>query len=264
MLRGIIFLTAVGLLACGPANDKKEEKDPKKDTNASIVITGPGTLECVGSACMPAATNVTVDFTTTLEHSVASATLYRSHDDLELAASDGGSMTFDVSSFPSGPVSIYVEVTDEHDFTYRSDDKKLMVINDPTGVIAVFLEGTSFAQIDIPTNYNGTQEVDSKLHWTNPAGIKNVSAVVTWEVPAGQEPWNIEVKVGAGNCPHSGTVWGDDTTTTENPLLHEVGATQISATSFPEGRSFVHMRPINAHEHIGESLPYRVLVYLTK
>jgi hypothetical protein len=122
-------------------------------------------------------------------------------------------------------------------------------------------------------SYARTQEVDELHHWNNPAGIRTIIGVLNWVTPEGGLPWDLGLATGMGVCPHRGTPMGPEPSATAAPLILTVKSTDVdpAMTEFPAtpanpdplvDQYFMHVRPNNPGDHRGESVGYRVDVYL--
>ena len=148
---------------------------------------------------------------------------------------------------------------DQDDNVYDSQAIPLVVVNQ--GRAMSLTEGAS-GTIRIPTTYDGTQEVDVKHHWDNPAAQGRVVAVATRIVPEGAPTWFIEGSLGCGVCPHSGTTWGQPEETTASPLVMDIRASDLGQTWLDTTMAFFHLRPLDAGDHLGENLAYTMAVYI--
>ncbi|MDP8257330.1 MAG: hypothetical protein P9M14_16410 [Candidatus Alcyoniella australis] len=128
------------------------------------------------------------------------------------------------------------------------------------GLDPVVLEEGGSGSFLIAADYDGSQEIDIKHHWNSDAdGFGRVIAVINWEQPDQGEPWEIELSVGSGFCPHRGKVYGERIVSKKGPLVLDVAP----EGGFPPSTLlFVHGRPMNADKHKGQHLKYRVEVYL--
>ncbi len=162
-----------------------------------------------------------------------------------------------------GLTAVRLRATDSSGQTSESEPLTVIVANGTTMTEPAYLDGNS-GNVLVPADYDPaapTVELDKKNHWSNPAGVTKIMAVVDWAVPAGQSPWEIGLRVGIGECPDSGTAIGAEVVGTQGPLFLSVDVPADQATT---GMHFVHMRPANWSAHKGESLPYSVHVYLVK
>jgi hypothetical protein len=183
-------------------------------------------------------------------------------DAAEPAASADGLATtlqWDSMRCSDGIVALKVRAVDEDDNVYESQAVQVIVVNG--GRVAFLAEGTS-GTIRIPTDYNGTQEVDVKHHWDNPAVQTRAIGVATWIIPDGEPTWFIEGSMGCGVCPHSGTTWGQPEESTASPLVLDIRASDIGQTWLDTTQAFFHLRPLDAGDHLGENLGYSMAVYL--
>ena len=118
----------------------------------------------------------------------------------------------------------------------------------------VFDEGDSGTYV---INNDGDDHV--KHHWYMPEGVERMEAKANWE----GEGWLMEMDVGIGWCPHSGTSYKDDSSDS-GELIIEVWPSDVDdswETFQAEDQWFLHLgdASMGAHED-GESLDYTVEV----
>lgn len=163
---------------------------------------------------------------------------------------------WDTTASPSGIVSIAARVTDLAGKTAESEPIKVVVVNG--GEASELLEGND-GEIAIPEDYDGTQEIHVKHHWTSGSeGASRVIAILTWAVPEEQDPWELKIDIGSGFCPHTGTTYATSETLDASPIEFDA----VPDGGFPaDTQLFVHVSPMNPFDHLGESLAYQVLIF---
>jgi hypothetical protein len=165
-------------------------------------------------------------------------------------------IAWDTTAVPAGIVEVVARVTDGAGKTAETAPVRIVVVNG--GGESELTEGNE-GEIVIPEGYNGLQEVDQKHHWTTGSdGASRVIAVLLWEIPEGDDPWKIQVDVGTGFCPHSGTSYAASEVIDASPIELDVEPED----GFPASTQlFVHMKPVDALQHIDSALPYHVRIY---
>jgi len=179
--------------------------------------------------------------------------------DGEVAASSAEEpfgIAWDTTTAPSGIVEVVARVTDGAGKTAETAPVRVVVVN---GGGESELDEGSEGQIVIPEDYNGLQEIDVKHHWTSGAdGASRVISVLQWEIPEGDDPWEIRLDVGTGFCPHSGTSYATSEDFDASPIEFDVAP----EGGFPaDTQLFVHLTTVNAFDHLGGTLPFNVRVY---
>ncbi|MEM3341176.1 MAG: hypothetical protein QW728_00630 [Thermoplasmata archaeon] len=99
-------------------------------------------------------------------------------------------------------------------------------------------------------------EVETKDHFTMPAGMKKVEVTITWTGSG----WDLELLIGTGECADSGEVMASGKGNAGNiTVSYEAEGND----TLQEGQWFIIVRCSNMNEHIRESLTINenVLVY---
>lgn len=165
-------------------------------------------------------------------------------------------LIWDTTKTTDGLHNVSLKATDATGNTTELFPVRVAVIND--GLVPV-LENNGVGEWDIPSDYDGTQEVDIKHHWTNDEAYAKAIGVITWEVPDGQGEWDVELAMGEGTCPHSGVVYDDGFYSTSGAVEGEV----IPTAGWPAATQFfIHGKPMNPMEHKGDTISYRMYVFL--
>jgi|GEM_PF-2606047 len=99
-------------------------------------------------------------------------------------------------------------------------------------------------------------ETAVKDHYNMPAGMKRIVVNINWD----KTGWNLEISIGSGECPDSGTELASKTATT-SPITIEY--TSEDGEPLPEGQWFIHAKANDASSHRGESvtISYTITVY---
>ena len=170
---------------------------------------------------------------------------------------DATSMDWDTSQSSDGPVDLTARATDAAGNTTTSAPVRIVIVN--SGVEFLELEEGLEATMQIPPDYDGSQETHIKHHFTPTADYARALCVALWENPVGGAPWNLKAEMGAGTCPHRGRTF-------EGHGLSDTGAVELDVT--PTGgiardtRHFCHVGAENAAEHAGESLALAFKIFL--
>jgi hypothetical protein len=184
-------------------------------------------------------------------------------------------LNWDTTNTPDGLYNTAVRVVANDGKAESSSVMPLVVLNHGVTADVFDYEENAGYVLEIPADYDGTQEVDAPHHWLNPAGVKTIIAVGGWLQPEGQAPWKIGVSIGKGVCPHRGVQYGDESYSDASPAVLTLNASDENAswTTFPETLDpndsatqwyFVHLRPDydNRELHLGQSVPYWLKIYL--
>lgn len=184
-------------------------------------------------------------------------------------------LSWDTTTAADGIRDVVVRVVSNEGAVKTSEFTKVVVLNHGLEADVFDFDENEGRVLEIPSDYNGTQEVDAPHHWLNPAGVKTVIAVGGWQQPEDQAPWEVGVTIGKGICPHRGVQYGDEVYSETSPAVLALDASDVDAawTTFPEttdpndaatGWYFIHLRPEedNRLEHLGQSVPYWIRIYL--
>jgi hypothetical protein len=252
----------VGAFACGDDNSTNPNFDGTSRVgidNLTVWTVLSGTVEVQTSPMM--------------ELKTAKVELFRSSDGEMVATADAEpfKLSWDTTQTADGIETVWARATDKSGRFVEGSMLKVVVLN--RGLVAPLVSGENTGEVVIPSSYTGTQEVDVLQHWNNPTGVHTILAILNFTTPAGQVNWDIGLSVGRGICPHRGRQYGDEVAALTGPITVQVSSTELSppvdeflATGpVPDplvDQYFVHLRPNNAGEHVGEALPYRVDVFL--
>ena len=165
------------------------------------------------------------------------------------------SIDWDSTAAADGVRTLQVAAYDAAGNRGESDATPIFVVN--TGTVVVFDEtpalGDAFLQatFEVPSDWT-TQEIDLKWHWTMPAGMNRVLAVMLFDATVGFEfNWS----VGTGWCPHSGVKQADLTESDGEILVDHAPGTALA-----EGQWFAHVGSTNAADMKGQTAAFRVRV----
>jgi len=247
-------------VACGPAEQVKDEPLPR-DPNGAVTILNPTQYK-------PMIGESAIEVEVVIARDVKKMELFVGDQAEPVVVSEAltDTLLWDASLSPVNAMQqIFVRVTDKADIAYDSAPVQVVVMGS-TGHAATMTDGRA-GSIFIPAAYNGTQEVDRKHHWTNPAGTTRVIGIATFEKDAAQEDWNLAVAMGHGECPHSGTKWADEVPgTSQDTIVVDIDLTPFAGTQLVAGMAFIHVAPkigtAAPYAHLGEALPYTFSVYL--
>jgi hypothetical protein len=179
--------------------------------------------------------------------------------DGELAATgtaDPFTISWDTTAGVSGVVSIAARVTDGAGKVAETEPIQVVVVNG--GEESTLTEGNE-GGFSIPADFNGTQEIHEKHHWTtSEGGASRVIALMEWTVPEDQDLWEFSIDLGSGFCPHSGETYATSDVSDASPMIFDA----TPDGGFPASTQlFVHMSPENPFDHLGESLPFNIRVF---
>ncbi len=112
-----------------------------------------------------------------------------------------------------------------------------------TGTMSVPLIGVNFVDTDV------------KHHWNMPVNITGVMVNVSWT----GDPWDVELSIGIGDCPHEGTAV-NSTSGSDNQLSIQYWAG--GEDTLDETQWFCHLGLEDPSSHRGETIDYLFEVYL--
>jgi hypothetical protein len=243
-------LVALLAAACGGGSTNVQEDAGPPDETAPVV-----TLDYVPYHVVAGQTAVT--HLATDEVAVVRAELLI--DDVVVGESTQEPFTvnWDTTTVADGVHTIQVAAFDAAGNRGASPAQPLFVVN--TGEVVVFDEtsglGPEFvgADFQVPEDWT-TQEIDLKWHWTMPAGMNRVLAVMLFDATVG---FDFNYSVGTGWCPHSGIKQAELTENDGEILLdHAPGA------ALTEGQWFVHVGSTNAADMKGKTASFKVRIVL--
>lgn len=135
--------------------------------------------------------------------------------------------------------------------TATSEEVPVVVYNN--GETATFIGGSDAATMEIDAS--GVGDFHIKWHWMMPEGIKRVIAVAFWDNPA----FEMDLALGMGTCPHSGTE-AARTDSATSPVLNDYDpGNQLSVDQW-----FAHVGATNESDLAGESTDMTIKVFLLK
>jgi hypothetical protein len=252
--RIVVALALVALLAaaCGGGSSNVQEDAGPPDETPPTVTLDIARYEVVSATRM--VTHLALD-----DVAVVRAELLV--DDVVVAESTVEPFTveWDTAGAADGVRTIQVAAYDGAGNRGASEPVPVLVVN--AGQEAVldedpdqqpgFFEGTFL----VPAAWTGNNEtIDKKFHWTMPAGISRVIAVLLYDQASGFE---LNYSTGTGWCPDSGHAMLELSESDGEILLdHAPGAALV------EGQWFVHLGATNAADMKGQSVPFRLRVVL--
>lgn len=174
---------------------------------------------------------------------------------LDVATEAPWTVNWDTTTVSDGWYGLYVRATDLAGNTSETEVNHVYVAND--AIIAGLSTGGA-GQVD--ASYLLTlAEQDIKHFFRMPSNITRIVAVLRWDEDTQETPWEFELQVGHGICPHSGyTFPGGVGMSDISPVLVEV----TSTTPFEFGDSFAHLRSYNLYDHSGDVVDYQIEVFL--
>lgn len=135
-----------------------------------------------------------------------------------------------------------------------SDETAVVVLN--KGEEATWLAGNS-SKIIVPTS--GYVEQHLKFGYMMPAGIAQIINVLTWE----KEGFELELAIGVGTCPHSGTTAAKKQSKT-SPIV--IAYPEKVTGKLGVGKWFAHVDLMNKTDAkiSGKETKFKVVTYLLK
>ena len=208
---------------------------------------------------------VEVQTTSVLEQNTAKVELVRNSDGQVIASTNAApfALSWDTTQTTDGVDTVWARATDKAGKVVESPMVRLVVLNH--GTIATTPDTGNVGELAVPSNYSGVQElIDVREHWINPTGVHTITAVLNFAPAEGQGTWNVSLSVGKGFCPDDGQQYGDEATGSEAPLIVTVPVAAVTPATaeFATGQYFAHLRPNDPYDHLGESAPYRLDVFL--
>ena len=111
------------------------------------------------------------------------------------------------------------------------------------------------ATFSVPAAWSGSNEqIDKKYHWTMPAGVSRVIAVLLYDPASG---FALDFSTGTGWCPDSGQKLLELAESDGEILLEYAPGAALT-----EGQWFVHVGATNAADMKGQSVPFKLRVVL--
>ena len=117
------------------------------------------------------------------------------------------------------------------------------------------VDGQVAGTFKVPANWDGNDEtIDLKYHFTMPAGMKRVVAVLTWEAAQG---FNLNFSTGTGFCPDSGDMKLKTIKSGGEAVLQYSPGSALEQMPW-----FIHLGAENAADMKGKSLAFKARVAL--
>lgn len=245
MLIGLVFLGSLMVVACGD-DTAAPDGTVAPDSGTDTVSVAPAAEFKALSAYD--GIQGTKEITTTVSASV---------DKLELLADDKAvaeatkapfTISFDSTKVSDGVVKLKLKA---YAGTKSAESDVIAVVIYNNGEKATWLAGNS-----------GTMTITSgmdnhlKYHWNMPDSVKQVIAVLFWK----EQGFKMELAVGTGTCPHSGTK-AMDTKGNDSPIHLVFGDGKANLTIC---QWFAHAGATNEADMLDKSTEMRIEVYLLK
>jgi len=247
VIRNIFTISVVCLAVLGVACDDSDTVDDLENPAITIDnVTLHQAVEGTFDVAVTATDDVGVDFVELLVDGEVSTS----------SEQDPFGIPWDTTTATSGIVSIAARVTDKAGKTAETEPIDVVVVNGGGEVeLTEGAEGT----IVIPDDFNGTQEIHVKHHWTSgDEGASRAIAILTWEVPEDQDVWEFMLEIGSGFCPHTGTTYASSETLDASPIVFDA----TPETPLPANTQlFVHISTMNPFDHLGDELPFGIRVF---
>ena len=159
---------------------------------------------------------------------------------------------WDTTTVADGVHTIQVAAYDAAGNRGVSEARSQFVLN--TGVEPE-LDTATYGTFLVPAAWNGNNEqIDKRIHWTMPAGISRVLAVLLFDPASGFE---LNYSTGTGFCPDSGHAMMELSESDGEILLDWNPGTALAT-----GQWFVHIGGSNAADLKGQSVDYQLRVIL--
>lgn len=140
-----------------------------------------------------------------------------------------------------GTYTVTLIVEDDMGATDTAQAVITVINQSEEGLKAINVQCDEGNEGEIYVPINPTAEGDKKHHWTMPANVVMVKAMLKWS----DTTWSFEYSTGTGECPDNGEVKATSTSSSGLIVL-EYTAPQ---TYLEEGQWFVHIRTANPDEH---------------
>ena len=160
-------------------------------------------------------------------------------------------ITWDTSAQADGVVKLSLKAENAAG-SKTSDAVPVVVLN--KGSEVAWTDGNSSEVIVPPSGY---VEQHLRYHWTMPAGVTKLLAVLSWDKPG----FKLELAVGLGNCPDSGTVATRKESET-SPVL--ITYPESGTAALKQGMWFGHVQLMNSTKVLGLKTPFKIIGYLLK
>jgi hypothetical protein len=253
----ISFAIVTGALLCASACGGGSPRPPGGSDGGLAQDTAPPTISWTVTHFqeMKGTQEVTVTAADDVKVQIVELFVVGTNDPVATSQAVPFTLSWNTTATADGLAEIYARATDWAGKSADTPRARILVLN--SGRPAQLTDGDSVT-LSIPANYDGTQEVDGRSHWNNTSGFHTVIATVDWQLTQGQSPWQLQLAVGQGFCPHDGVVLSEYVTGDTSPMV----VTTTREGEFATGRHFVHIKPMLASQHKGESLTYNVKVFL--
>ena len=209
-------IASIALIACDTVDSLKGEADsgtPEgQDTNdPPVPEVGEERSPSVGISNLIAYQGVdgTVSLQAEASHAsgIAQVSLFVDGETIATLSVAPYVFEWDTTAHDDGIAAITAQATSLDGSTGQTDDDiRVAIVNH--GAVMELFEGPT-GTLSVPEDFDGTQEVHQKRHWTSENDYDRVIAVYRWKDEADQEPWSISLEMGVGTCPHSGQSFGD-------------------------------------------------------
>lgn len=161
--------------------------------------------------------------------------------------------SWDSSGVSDGLVKLQVKAS-AGSSTVSSTEVPVVILN--KGVEATWTDGNS-GEVIVPST--GYVEQHLKFHWKMPLGITKVLSLLTWD----KEGFKLELAIGVGNCPDSGTTAAKQESATSPAVVTFANA---GGQAIPEAQWFGHVDLVNETDTniLGKKTAFKITTYLLK
>jgi hypothetical protein len=261
LVRLIPILSLAALGACGDDDSAAIDAAPQIDAFADV--TPPTVAFSTLTDYAGAVGSIVVDIAATDDVGVNLVDLVAIAGDgtetvLATAAAPFNMLVWDSTALPDGIGTIKLRAGDAAGNFGESPTQHIVVAN-ALGEVS-YLDGNT-GDIVIPAGWTSTSgiEIDVKHHWNSPAGLQKFIAVLTFQKAAEQTDWTLYLSMGTNICPHDGETFTADNMNPQTTSPYVITVTE--PTGYETGLRFVHVAPLMAEEHVGQTLPYQIHVY---
>jgi hypothetical protein len=247
-----LALVTLCAAACGGGSSNVQEDAGPPDETAPVVTLDLGRYAVVQSTQQ--VTHLATD-----DVAVVRAELLVDDVVVGQSAAEPFSVDWDTTGAADGVHTIQVAAYDAAGNRGASDPTPVFVLNAGTDVTLDEdldgLAGLFTGTFSVPASWSGNAEqIDKKYHWTMPAGISRVMAVILFDPTAG---FALDYATGTGWCPDQG---GSKLNLAESD--GEILLDYAPGGTLTEGQWFVHVGATNAADMKGQSVDFQLRVVL--
>ena len=255
-----LLLALAFTFGCSDDTSSNNNNTPKQDTGSTTADKGSVQADAAATAPPSASFKVLKPYSSVKGSASLEATVTGTAAKLELLA-DGKTVatlttspwtfTWDTSALADGVMKLSIKATNSAG-SKTSTETPVVVLN--KGSEISWKAGNSGTVI-VPTT--GYVDQHLRYHWDMLAGVTKIITVLTWDKPG----FKMELALGMGTCPHSGTTAIKKESET-SPLL--VSYPETGTAALTTGQWFAHVQLMNGTSVLGQQTPFKVIGYLLK